>query len=854
MNNGQNGWLTKRRRIGRGAYGVIYYAIYNTKKKTSAFSPSPLAGEDCGLKDGEEVAVKRNLVDSTASFIVPVRELSLLNQFRHHLLFVNLKTISFGNPFEQKIYSKYRQQFRLERQALSPIKDQSLREDELFLVLEKAAYDCHSLIYGRDYSVDCIKIAMVQLLLATEYMHSKKVIHRDLKPSNLLMFKQGEKRTIKICDLGLSKHATDQRPMTPRTATSWYRAPEIVCRWTDYSYAVDMWSIGCIIIEMFSKKALLYKVNDNGQDIFSRMLKILPNNRVEELKLVDRDQRYSHYIEKAEEAGHRRTRRNNNYNSGHGGCMGGGGEQHERKRTWHSVLGLSRSDISYLNRKAKTDGDNYRNLLNLIDKLLRPNPEKRCTASEALAHPFFEYSRGYIQSIREAFPPVADNPPSIKIIAREERRWAANVAFIIFNNKEKAGIRDWYTNRIIFQAIDIFDRYLVWLDGETERQGYGEGSRPISSQYDIHIYFMVCVYLAMKLFTTTRITIQFEDIIVNEVKTEENIKLAYLFEKELLQLVLNFMVYRPTVYEAADYEKVKLSDCEVRNLLRAYGNSPSVEADIRQLFRHYLYEEDLPAISAASRPDSLLETMINNQEIAVDNRESLSGGRNEGYQYQSYSSNKINDSRLYRRSNRDRTGPVRNEQIAINHSRENGQVRESNHMDWRNKMTRSSSSSSGESGEGELDLEDRSYNITSLHQDCNRNLKQPSYNSIPEQRSYNSIPEQPSYNSIPEQRSYNANLKRDSKFRLHLQPNNITMKDGHNSRNTEYNLTGHKYRKGTQHDELYQSSNPTRAPSTIRENRNITAYSRATSYSIPIRNKVNVSMLPKKNIRSSITR
>lgn len=80
-------------------------------------------------------------------------------------------------------------------------------------------------------------------------------MHRDLKPSNLLIDKTGTH--LKIADFGLAR--TFNLPLksyTHEVVTLWYRAPEILLGQKVYSTAVDVWSVGCILFEMFSNKVL----------------------------------------------------------------------------------------------------------------------------------------------------------------------------------------------------------------------------------------------------------------------------------------------------------------------------------------------------------------------------------------------------------------------------------------------------------------------------------------------------------------------------------------------------------------------------------------------------------------------
>jgi len=72
------------------------------------------------------------------------------------------------------------------------------------------------------------------------------VIHRDLKPGNILI---NENCDLKICDFGLARLQEPQ--MTGYVSTRYYRAPEIMLSWQRYGHKVDLWSVGCIVAEMF---------------------------------------------------------------------------------------------------------------------------------------------------------------------------------------------------------------------------------------------------------------------------------------------------------------------------------------------------------------------------------------------------------------------------------------------------------------------------------------------------------------------------------------------------------------------------------------------------------------------------
>lgn len=98
-----------------------------------------------------------------------------------------------------------------------------------------------------------IRSIFVQLLRATQHMHACQFLHRDIKPENILLaaYTPDTHITIKLADLGLAKRlAGRQRPHTTYVATRWYRSPEILLQFTDYSYASDMWAIGAVMAEV----------------------------------------------------------------------------------------------------------------------------------------------------------------------------------------------------------------------------------------------------------------------------------------------------------------------------------------------------------------------------------------------------------------------------------------------------------------------------------------------------------------------------------------------------------------------------------------------------------------------------
>ncbi|KAI6234577.1 CMGC/MAPK/P38 protein kinase [Aphelenchoides fujianensis] len=101
-----------------------------------------------------------------------------------------------------------------------------------------------------------IQYATYQLLRALKYLHSANVIHRDLKPSNVAITEECD---LTVLDFGLARTipTENSESLSIYVQTRWYRAPEVIY-WSNKSYnsKADMWSVGCILSELLTKKPL----------------------------------------------------------------------------------------------------------------------------------------------------------------------------------------------------------------------------------------------------------------------------------------------------------------------------------------------------------------------------------------------------------------------------------------------------------------------------------------------------------------------------------------------------------------------------------------------------------------------
>jgi sporulation-specific mitogen-activated protein kinase SMK1 len=156
----------------------------------------------------------------------------------------------------------------------------------LYCIQELVDSDLARVIYSSvQFSEFHIQSFLYQILCGLKYIHSTDVIHRDLKPGNILVTTQG---TLKICDFGLARGINPKflqpksTPITNYVATRWYRAPELILSATNYSKSVDLWAVGCILVELYGRRPL-FPGNNQVNQIYE-IIKVLGSPSPEMLR------------------------------------------------------------------------------------------------------------------------------------------------------------------------------------------------------------------------------------------------------------------------------------------------------------------------------------------------------------------------------------------------------------------------------------------------------------------------------------------------------------------------------------------------------------------------------------------
>ncbi|KAL9945853.1 hypothetical protein ACHAQF_001908 [Verticillium nonalfalfae] len=212
-----------------------------------------------------------------------------------------------------------------------------------------------------------------QIFVGLAHMRKCTIIHADLKPDNILV--NENRNVLKICDLGTgvdrSDAATAHNEITPYLVSRFYRAPEVILG-MPYDYAIDMWSIGCTLYELYTGK-ILFTGDSNNQMLKAIMEvrgKITP-------KLYKRGQLSAMHFDDL----------GNFISVEHDKVLGKTAvrtlsivkpTRDLRTRLTTAAAGMSDAETRDLNQ-----------FIDLLEHCLALNPEKRIKPLDALKHPFF---------------------------------------------------------------------------------------------------------------------------------------------------------------------------------------------------------------------------------------------------------------------------------------------------------------------------------------------------------------------------------------------------------------------------------------------------------------------------------
>ncbi|KAF3767186.1 kinase-like protein [Cryphonectria parasitica EP155] len=279
-----------------------------------------------------------------------------------------LQKLNSADPDNRKHIVKFERSFEHKGHLCMAFENLSLNLRE---VLKK---------FGNNVGINLVatKAYAHQIFLALGHMRKCSIIHADLKPDNILVNEQ--RNVLKICDLGTaidrSDAATAHNEVTPYLVSRFYRAPEIILG-MPYDYAIDMWSIGCTLYELYTGKILF--TGDSNNQMLRAIIEIRGKMST---KLYRRGSLWTmHFDEMGNFISQERDK-----------ILGKTTvrilpvvkpTRDLRTRLMAASSGMDEAEARHLNH-----------FYDLLDRCLAVNPDKRITPSEALRHPFFQEKIG----------------------------------------------------------------------------------------------------------------------------------------------------------------------------------------------------------------------------------------------------------------------------------------------------------------------------------------------------------------------------------------------------------------------------------------------------------------------------
>lgn len=113
-----------------------------------------------------------------------------------------------------------------------------------------------------------IRFYMRELLVALDFSHSQGIMHRDVKPHNVMI--DPVQRKLRLIDWGLAEFYHAGREYNVRVASRYYKGPELLVDLQTYDYALDMWSLGCMLAGIIFKREPFF----HGHDNYDQLVKI----------------------------------------------------------------------------------------------------------------------------------------------------------------------------------------------------------------------------------------------------------------------------------------------------------------------------------------------------------------------------------------------------------------------------------------------------------------------------------------------------------------------------------------------------------------------------------------------------
>ncbi|KAF8353991.1 mbk-1 [Pristionchus pacificus] len=258
------------------------------------------------------------------------------------------------------------------------LKTHFIHRNHLCLVFELLSYNLYDLLRNTNFhgvSLNLTRKFGQQLTKTLLFLSSPQlsIIHCDLKPENVLLC-SSKRSTIKIIDFGSSCQIGHR--IYQYIQSRFYRSPEILLG-IAYDTKIDMWSLGCILVEMHTGEPLFA-----GGSEYDQMMKIVEVLGIPPAELLDKAPKARKYFEKREDGSYTIFRNKDSTYRPPGA------------RSLAEILGITTGGPRgrRMNEPGHTVED-YSKFKDLIKRMLRYDPKQRIPPHYAIRHPFLRKSK-----------------------------------------------------------------------------------------------------------------------------------------------------------------------------------------------------------------------------------------------------------------------------------------------------------------------------------------------------------------------------------------------------------------------------------------------------------------------------
>ena len=277
-----------------------------------------------------------------------------------------------------------------------------------------------------------VKRFFYQMLEGVSQLNENKIMHRDLKPSNIFITSTCD---LKLGDFGLSGYIKTNNILRYDIITRWYRPPELELDF-EYNENIDVFSIGCIIMEILTKKPL---IQSNEFDHFEQVIRVTGKMSPECIsyydKIIEYDEQtflFNHY------------KLNNYYNN--------------RKRKWNLIKKFNdkhnkKSILDTLFDNLKCTSELKEVILLTLDKNLNTRP----SAYKLLQHSYFsKNNKNKKLNIENNINLLQINQITINSTKSDKINDTINVSDFIWNTVSYFN----YSNATFILSFNLFTKYI----------------------------------------------------------------------------------------------------------------------------------------------------------------------------------------------------------------------------------------------------------------------------------------------------------------------------------------------------------------------------------------------------------